>query len=244
MRILLSIPLGLLLWGCMAEVLTTTAIQGELQAQQLKAMRGQVQRASGTTGRIYLEKAIDTYRAEEGTNPPSLEVLVPDYLPALPTATDGSAYGYDPSTGQLLEGGQTGGGVSDTQKIEQIRGAINQYGTAVGFYPPTLDALVPQYLSAVPRSAAGQEFIYNNQNGYLAAPETSTAGQNRPAGGVAMGGAGPMGEVMTGIGMQNQLNSMSNGGSGAAGSYGRQAIGNATGTHNDQQDKVMDNLGL
>ena len=76
--------------GCGVELLTTTAIQGELQAQQMKALKGQVEHAAGTSGQVNLQRAIDTYRAETGVNPPSLEALVPNYIAQIPVQAGGA----------------------------------------------------------------------------------------------------------------------------------------------------------
>jgi len=133
--------------------------------------------------------------------------------------------------------------------MAQIRDAINRFGTQVKFYPGSLQALVPTYLPAVPKASNGQDFIYNPQTGALINP----AGNNqamppqpnmarRPAGSVG-GGAGPMGETMTGIGISNQLDSMSNAGSAAAGSHARRGIENAQQQHNQQQERALRDLG-
>jgi len=249
MRCALVLMLGLALVGCGVEMVATTAIQSELQAEQLKAMRGQIQGAAATTGKINLERAISAYQAEKGYYPPSLDALAPNYLPAIPTKPDGSPYGYDPSTGRILDGPAAPAGgptPQDYQTMQQIREAINRYGMTVGYYPPNLDALAPTYLSAPPRTSSGEEFNYNNQNGYVGHPRQAMsapapARPNVPSGGV---GAGPMGEVMTGIGMQQQLNSMSQSGANAAGSYSRRAVQNANTGYNDRQNQVMDDLGL
>ena len=104
MRSVFALVLCLALTGCGVELLTTTAIQGELQTQQMQAMKRQVQSASDTSGRVTLERAIQTYRAEKGGNPPSLASLVPDYVPAVPKRGDGTEYGYDPARGVLMDG--------------------------------------------------------------------------------------------------------------------------------------------
>ena len=233
--------LAALLSGCLAEVLTTTAITAELQAEQMKAMNGQVQRAADTTAKINLQKGIDTYRAEKGANPPSLVALVPDYLPAIPTASDGNPYGYDATNGALLDGASAIA-AADQRKLEQVKAAITQYGSKTGFYPVTLDALAPAYLPTPPQSVTGQAFVYDNRTGYLAVPGGGQAASGRAAG--VSGAGGPMGEAMTGIAIQNQLNSNSNAGSASAGSFGRDAIGNAVGGHNASQEAAMDRLGL
>jgi hypothetical protein len=247
MRIALIGLLALVLTGCGVEVLTATAVQGELQAQQLTAMKRQIGNAAGTTGRINIERAITTYQAEKGVYPPSLDALVPEYLQALPVKPDGSSYGYDPNSGKLLEGTQTGASAGptpqDNQMIRQIQAAIQQYGQDTGYYPDTLDNLYPNYLTTLPRTSSGEAFVYNNQNGYVAHPGAMPAARPAPQAG-SMGGAGPMGEAMTGIGMSQQLDSMNQSGASGTGSYARDKIGGATTDHNDRQNKAMDDLGL
>lgn len=244
---LVCVPiLAMLLPGCLAEVATTTAIQGTLQAQQLGAMQRQIKGAAESTGKINIGRAITTYQAEKGAYPPSLEALVPGWLPELPTHPDGASYGYDPTTGTLYDTIDAAGNAIDSRTIQQIQSAINQYGTAVGYYPPTLDALAPVYLPAPPRTAAGLEFSYNNQNGAVSLPPgvaTVPPGASR-VGGAPVGGAGPLGEAVTGIGISNQLDNMNSSGSAAAGSRARGAARGLQGAGDDRASAAMDNLGL
>jgi len=249
MRSLLLTSVVVLLAGCGVELLTTTAVRGELEAQQMTAMKRQLQGVAENTGQMNVERAIQTYRAEKGVNPPSLHSLVPHYLPALPVKADGTPYGYDPATGRLLDGPAAGGGptAGDHEMMRQIRQAIDAYGTATGYYPPTLDELATQgYLAKAPRTSSGEPFIYNNQNGYVAHPHAAQAGG--PAqprrGGAGMGAGGPMGEMMTGMGVQQELNGMSNAGVNAAGSRARRSLGNTAGGRNDQVNRSMNELGL
>lgn len=259
MRCAFALSFCLALSGCGVELLTTTAIQGELQTQQMQAMKRQVQSASDTSGRVTLERAIQTYRAEKGANPPSLASLVPDYVPAVPKRGDGAEYGYDPARGVLLDGPAASaaapaaapGGMTpaDQQMMAAIRDAITRYGTATGYYPDTLDALYPSYLSKPPRTSTGESFLYNNQNGSVAHPRGGAAAPVLPAPAAprapsGVGGAGPMGEVMTGIGMQQQLNSMGSGGASAAQGHATRSLGGVSSGHTDAQNRAMDQLGL
>jgi len=256
--------LGLVCAGCGVELLTTTAIQGELQAEQAKALKRQVGNASRSMGRVNIQRAIDTYTAEKGYYPASLDELVPGYLASLPAQSDGTPYGYDPATGKLLEGaaasqpptppGQITPG--DVRKMTDIRQSMDRYGRTTGYYPPSLQALVPTYLTALPKTDSGQDFVYYPQTGALLHPsEVAGQGAAPPApqhqgrqAGRAQGGGGagvgPMGEVMTGMAVQKELNSMSNAGSSAVGGYGRRKLRDATQGRNAQQEKVMDDLGL
>lgn len=252
MRTAIAITIAaVVLSGCAVELLTTTAIQSELQAEQMKAMKRQVQGAASSSGKINLQRAIGVYHAENGVYPPTLDALAPNYLPTVPVKVDGASYGYDPATGRIFEQSTVPSGslAADTKTIQDIKNAINQYGTQVGYYPPTLDALYPQYLSSPPRTSMGGQFVYNSQNGFVGMPGTGAprqrqSGAGQGSGGYGGGGAGPMGEVMTGIAIQNQMNSQSNAGVNSAGSYGRRSVNGVAGTHNDRQNQIMDDLGL
>ncbi len=251
--VIAALTVAFVLTGCGVELLGTTAIQSGLQAEQMKSMRGQIKNAAGTTGRINLERAIATYQGEKGVYPPSLAALVPDYLPQLPAKADGTAYGYAPGTGKLLDAAAAaslGPTAADQRLMQQIRTAMAQYGRATGYYPPTLDDLAPQYLPSAPRTSGGEHFIYNNQDGYLAHPRQQQAtptpqrAARAPRGAAGASGVGPMGEVMTGIGIQNQLNQMGNSGVNSAGSRSRRAVRGLGQDHNQRQNKTMDELGL
>lgn len=238
---------GLGLSGCLAEVATTTAITGTLQAQQLGAMQRQVQGAAESTGKVNLERALSTYKAEKGSNPPNLDALAPGWIPAVPIHPDGSPYGYDPGTGTLFNSPIDAARAIDQRSIQRIQQAINQYGTTVGFYPPTLDALVPTYLPETPRSATGEPFVYNNQNGFVGIPGGTSAAAVPPGqrgGGVIVGGAGPVGETVTAIGVSNQLDNMNSSGSSAAGTRMREGARGAGTNTNDRTNAAMDGLGL
>ncbi|NLN92044.1 MAG: hypothetical protein GX130_01875 [Candidatus Hydrogenedens sp.] len=242
---------SLLLFGCGAEILTVTAIQGELAAKNAKAATGQLNYVKNKMGSVGFDQAVQAYRAEHGVNPPSLDALVPKYLAEVPRQSDGSLYGYDPATGTLSSsavGAPSSG--QDQQMLRAIQNAITRYGTATGYYPPTLDDLYPTYLTQLPRTSTGQQFVYNNQNGYLALPG-QTAAPAAPApssrgrgGGGGLGGAGPLGEVMTGVGIQQELGRMSTGGSSAAGSRARSGAQGFSDQHTNKQNQVMDQLGL
>ncbi len=241
---------ALALAGCGVELFTTTAIQSELQAEQAKALRGQVGQAAETSGRIQVERAIQTYRAEKGQSPPSLDALVPQYLPQVPTHADGTPYAYDPATGQLGGAGAASPGptAEDQQTMHRIRQAINQYGTATGYYPGTLEALVPQYLPALPKTASGEAFVYNNQTGELRHPHAGAgmgAGMGRGRGRMSGGGGGtPMTEMMGGMGVQQELNRMNQSGANSAGNRMRQNARQQSGGRNQEIDSTMNRLGL
>ncbi len=253
MRNRIHIIFLLALSGCGLELLTTTAIQGELQAEQMKAMKRQVQDSAESMGRVNLERAISTYQAEKGEWPASLEVLVPDYLQAVPTKADGTPYNYDPATGKLVAGPvsvpevSSGPTEKDNQVLEKIQAGISKYAEDTGYYPGTIDQLYPNYVEVIPRTEAGEEFSYDNQTGAVEYPyKVQAAGPHRtaPQGGAGVGAGGPMGEVTTGIGMQQELNNSSRAGTSAASGYMREKTRNTGNAYSDQQNQVMDKLGL
>jgi hypothetical protein len=198
---------------------------------------------------------VDLYQADKGVYPESLGQLVPAYIDPIPARADGGAFGYNPLTGRVLED-DSGPAPEDYLLMERINAAINAYGTATGFYPGTLDALASAgYLPAPPRTADGQPFNYNSQtgavshpkNGYMAAavaPGAPQAGVQRNRGTVPAAGGGPLGEAMTGIAIQEQLNSNSNAGTSAASARGRSGARGAAATQNERQEKALNELGF
>jgi len=237
---------ALLLPGCMAEVLTTAAIQADLQAKQAGAAQQTLSNVKSDTGQMNLQRAVDLYQAEKGTLPTSLDLLVPNFIDAIPPRGDGGAFGYNPITGQVLET-DAGPTAADYLMMEQIKTAINAYGTATGLYPPTLDTLNESgYLPVPPRTESGQPFNYNNQNGAVSHPldGSVTAAMPAQAPRTPVGGGGPLGEVTTGIAMQEELNRSSNAGSAAASTRGRTSSRSAAAEQSQRQEKALDELGF
>jgi len=242
-QIVVVFSLFLVFSGCGVELLTTTAIQGELQAQQLKSMQRQVQGISNQTGKINLERAIQTFQAENGRYPTSLNELVPQYLPSLPQPSGDKAYSFDPATGQIITV-PAGIPAEDIRKMEQIKFAVVQFAQTTGYYPANLDGLYPSYLTFVPRTSNGESFIYNPQTGGVLHPLQS-AGTNTYSnpGNSTSSVASPMSSVTGGMGIQQQLNSMPNS-SGAVGSHSRQNLQGIQNDYSNKQNKIMDDLGL
>ena len=260
----------LILSGCLADVLVSTAIQGELQAKQLQTADRALKYAKQTKSDIEANQAIQTYTAEKGKYPASLNDLVPEWLPSVPVKPDGSPYGYDPATGKLLDAPVTpvsaapAPSVTNEQKMAQITAAITKYGMATGYYPPSLDALVPTYLPTMPTTARGARFIYDPQTGKLFDPTGTASDAPALAGGggsfaqapqqkgangqprtTGVGGGSPvLGETLTGIGISNQLDNMSTAGSSAASTSMRSDARGIGADHDAKQQKAMDDLGL
>lgn len=243
--------------GCLADVLMSAGIVGELNRQQASTLVDTLNSVKETKSELEVNQAIRAYHAEKGVYPQSLQDLVPDYFSSVPVKPDGTPWGYDPTTGTLLSApvpvvASAPAAESNAQKMARIREAINKFGMATGYYPGTLQQLVPYYLPELPKAANGVDFLYDPQTGALYEPPTvalnAPAPQQQPqprrpaaAGG---GGVGPMGEVMTGISIQNELNSMSSAGSAAAGSSARHNARQLGQSQTDRQTRAMDELGL
>jgi hypothetical protein len=236
--LLLALPLT----GCLAEVLTTTAIQGQMQAQQMKGMKRQIEHAQGFAGETELRSAINAYMADKGVYPPSLDVLAPTYIATIPNKANGTPYGYDPASGTLLDSPVAQPTGTDFAQLDATRNAIQQFGADTTWYPNTLADLVPKYLPAVPTTADGQQFIYDNQSGQVFLPNAQPAVAAPPAAAPSYGGSGALAETTTAIGISQDLNNMSNAGANAARSRATsQPVG---GDYSDRQMKAADELGL
>lgn len=161
----------LVLPGCGLELLTTTAITSELAAQNANVASRVLDQAKTSTSQTNAQHAIDLYRAEKGHNPPSLEALVPAYLSEVPRRSDGTPYGYDPVGGRLLDTPQAlAPGMTDAQKLQTLAEAVQRYGRETGRYPVSLWSLVPNYVPQLPKTAGGQDFLYDPRNGGVYLP--------------------------------------------------------------------------
>lgn len=232
--------------GCLLELMSATAIQGTLQAEQATALNRQLNNAKDVKSEIEVNHALQAYNAEFGYYPASLNDLVPSYFTSVPTKPDGSPYGYDPATGTLYDAPlQTAPqGESDEQKMQTIRSAINEYGTATGYYPGDLYQLVPNYLDALPSTAAGLDFLYDANTGAVTHPNPGAVSQAaaRPARRGVGGGGSPMVEAMTGIGIQQELGNMNSAGTSAAGARARGGLNESLQRQNQLQQQVLDQL--
>ncbi|HOS02301.1 MAG TPA: hypothetical protein PKZ01_04430 [Candidatus Hydrogenedentes bacterium] len=243
-KALLAFIAGAVVSGCGVEVLTTTAIVSDLNKTQAQSAANQLAKTRDFSSKVNLEGAVKAYYGEKGAYPPSLQALVPDYIQSVPLKPDGTPFGYDPATGTVLEHPNP---AADAQALQQIRDAIQRYGMATGYYPPSLQALVPTHLAVVPKTSDGQDFYYNPLTGELRHPgqnaSTASSASARPSPSAPAAGGGPVGEALTGIGIQGQLNNMSNTGVSAAGSRMRSGLGGAQQQHEQQQEKALSELG-
>lgn len=240
--------------GCGIELLTTTAIQGELAAENVKALERQTKSIGEDMGQIRLKQTIDTYHAEKGYYPGSLAVLTPNYIPQIPVKGDGTAYGYDPATGRILDrpsgSGATTITTQDQQNMRAILEAINEYGLATGYYPDSLAQLVPRFIQSVPITSSGHGFLYDPPTGTLYHPaqfqrnegSAQFGQQAQPRRGTRVGGAGPLGEQMTAIGIQQELNGMSNTGTSRARGAARGQLDRAVNQNQQRQERALQGL--
>lgn len=248
MRRALIVCVSMILVGCGVDVLTTTAIQGELQAQNAAAAMRQFKSMTSAVGIEQVQQAVDMYTATHRAYPPSLDFLVPSPFPCMPTSPDGSHYDYNPSTGRVLSSTRPTDAMlaQDQVTIQQIEQAIQQCGRATGYYPGTLDDLSPTYLRQRPRTASGQEFYYNNQTGEVRHPQqtsmrrAASPGRQRGGGGT---GSAAMAELAAGNAVRQQLNSMSQSGTSAAQAKSRQSINGITAQHNSQLERAVQEAG-
>ena len=222
MRSAIVVIMILGLTGCGLEVLTTTAITGELQKRDAERAMDTLERTERQTERWDVQQAVRAYRAEHGRNPASLEDLVPEYLAEVPTNAQGESMAYNPATGQVFER------EGDGQRMERLRQAIQNYAQERRHYTPNLRALTPQYLSEIPRTDTGEPFAYNPQTGAVVHPRQlrQQQGNQRPGG------------------MQQQPTYHQPGAGGNVGVYGRESIRGIERDHNQRQQQALDELGF
>jgi hypothetical protein len=220
MRLLLILTICFSCTGCLLEVMTTTAIQGELAAENAQSANHARDRANDTKSKIELESAVRAYSGLSGQYPASLDVLVPNYIPALPLQSNGKSFGYTPSNGTVFIQRDTIGRqapaqltmtATDVTNLDALRGAIYRYWETTGRYPPNLESLAPIYIAVVPVMSSGGQFGYDVTRGVVSHPaEASQASApNRPIGTRAGGDA---------VGISD--------------------------AHNQQQQKALDDLGF
>lgn len=252
-----ALALLIILPGCGLELLGTTAITTELHKQNAEQAVRTLEHVQGTTSRMTAERGIQAYQAERGENPPSLEALVQQgYLASIPLKADGTPYGYDPATGQLLDNpapvyapAPVTPPVNNKAALTDIRAALFDYYKDHGAYPASLQALVPDYLDRLPKSG-GKDFLYNPATGQVSPPQAGNAyGAAQPAPQYQSqrqygGGGSVAGEAITGMGVQQELNRMNSSGANAAGSRARQNARDMQNRGDQHVDQAMDQLGL
>src|SRR5690606_24913795 len=95
----------------------------------------------------------------------------------------------------------------DNQRMERLNKAIENYATINRQYPSSLDALVPEFLAAVPVNSTNMPFNYDPATGVVTNPapavETEGTRQSTRSGG---GGISPATDAMTGLSVSEELN--------------------------------------
>ncbi len=119
-HIALGISCLVLLGGCGAELLTTTVITTELQAQSAKSAIGVLNYARDQTALTTVQQGIQSFQSYNGRNPQSLQELIQTgYLVSLPQTAPKNTLYYDPSSGSVwigpVDAGQGQGGTQATQ---------------------------------------------------------------------------------------------------------------------------------
>lgn len=237
--------------GCILELLTTTAIQSELQAQNASSAMNQLDRTRRMADEMKIRQAIDVYRAENRVNPPSLEALVPAYLDAVPVGPTGDPlYAYDPSTGwfglrsENAPAAGAGKTAQDEKNLESIRSALYDFHAMYGRYPTQLTDLVPRFIDAIPNQVSGQPYRYFPDTGevYHASDlqsAGSTSGRSQSSS-MPISGGSPVAEQMQAIGIMNDLNAGSNPTAGRS----RQQVQDIGAQQNDRYESALDDLNL
>lgn len=111
---------------------------------------------------------------------------------------------------KLLEKPPVPDPAADAANEQRLRQAIQAYAVRTGVYPPMLEALVPNYIESLPATSVGDAFLYDPVTGAVRNPNpvvVAAPGAPEPArrGSGPVGGSGPMGEVMTGMGVASEL---------------------------------------
>lgn len=255
MKRMLLVVCALPLSGCLLEVLTTTAIQGELAAQDAQSATRALEQVESSTARMEAQRAIDAYTAEHGQYPPSLEALVPMYLAEIPRTPSGAPYGYDPQSGTLLETASRASTElsftdTDRKNLKRLEEAIYAYWESTGRYPRSLDDLDPLYIDKVPKLSSGGAFVYKPKTGAVYHPAELQTGQAPRGGanggssgsGVVSAGGGPGAEVATSLAVQQQLNSTNQRGAQYSGNRSRGSIGEIERSYSERQMRALDQL--
>lgn len=183
-RTLILMLTAVLVTGCSLELLASTAVQSELQAQNAKSAMKQLDHAERMADKIEIRQALQVYRVENGAYPESLHDLVPRYLHEVPVGPDGTdLYAYDPVTGWFgLPSEQPTQPLTeaDQANMELIMLALDEYYLDYNKFPNKLNRLVPDYLVTVPVTESGKPFEYVAQSGIVMAPRGPAGAQRSP----------------------------------------------------------------
>ena len=203
--------------GCgLSETIVTTGIVGQNAKNQVEALNNVKFHANREIAENNVRRAVSLFEASTGSLPYSIDELVEKgYLHVVPALPEGYEFEYDPFTGTV-----------------KTRRAVSQPTIATPQLPPEQDSWnAAEYMRKYEQQPQAPVYSAPSQPGRQRPSAGRRAPQRqggRPAprrtrgGGGA--GVGPMGEMMTGIGIQSELNSMSGSGTSSAGSYSRRSL--------------------
>ena len=214
--------------GCgLSETVVVTGIVGQNAKNQIEALNNVKFHAKPEIAENNVRRAINLFEASTGSLPYSLDELVEKgYLEVMPALPEGYEFNYDPFTGTIK--------TRRAQLQPQIR---------TPQLPPARDSQnSSQYMQTYEQPPQTPVYSAPTQSGRRAPQRQGRPARSRMGGGGGSG-VGPMGEMMTGIGMQKQLNSMSGAGTSSAGSYSRRSLGTKTQQYNQRQAQALKNLG-
>ncbi len=219
----LSVVCLLILAGCgLSETVVVTGITATNAKNQVQALDNIKFKPNEQIAKNKVTEAIASYQANTGFLPTSLQALIDEgYLPALPQLPEGLEFHYNHVTGEVSTGPPRQQSEPQVPTGPGVTGYMTRPGP--GNYGRN------QY--------GRQRSVAPTAPNYGARP----APRGRRGGGSGMG---PMGSAMTGIGIQNQLNSMSNAGSSSAGSYARHGINQRVNNYNDRETRTLNELGF
>ena len=251
--------------GCMLELVGSTAIQSGLAAEGASVNQKALGKAQGFSDEKELNSAIQAHFAEYGYFPGTLQALVPQFIAEIPATSGGYVWHYDPASGSAYLGSP----VQQQQQVAQIpppsdadyaamqtiHNAVAAYGQNTGYYPNTLNDLAPTYMASVPKTTSGKNFKYDAATGSVYHPYDVQQArqadraqqqqvQTQQRRGMPAGAGGPLGETLTGINIQQQMNGTRQGGTASAGTAGRQNARNVGAQQNQKHERAMRELGL
>ena len=227
-----------MLVGCgVSETVVVSGIAATNAKNQVEALNGIQFKANADVASNRVRESIALYQASTGFLPVSLQDLIDKgYLPALPALPEGLEFRYDRITGTVSTGPATAPAPTPAAPVAEGL-IVQQTEFLTGLAPHIKDGrfVAPKGSN---QGAAGAQQQQNRQQ------PTSVPQQRRSRGGGGFGGGGPMGEVMTGMGIQNELNSMSSAGSSSASSYARHGIGQKTNNYSQRQEQMLKDTGF
>jgi len=221
--------------GCgLSETVVTTGIVGQNAKNQIETLNNVKFHANREIAENNVRRAVNLFEASTGLLPYSLDELVEQgYLDVMPALPEGYEFDYNPFTGTV----KTRRALPRPQiSAPQLSPEQDSWNAAEYMRKYKQQSQTPPY--AAPSQSGRQPSLARRQ---------ASQQQRRPASGRARGGGGagvgPMGEMMTGIGIQNELNSMSGSGTSSAGTYSRRSLNRSTQQHQRRQQQALRDLG-